>query len=566
VVPRLPEGTSSLIRIELEGDEIVIALPFNMRMIEAARNLRIRKWDPDTKTWRVPYSLDNWRNVEETMRRFSPAVNVGLRERVSADQTAREHALTIKRAGTAELDGFTFVTEPWPHQRAAVAIAAKVPGYGLWWEMGTGKTKGAIDIARYIEAKRVLVICPNEITYNWRREIRQHAGEEAFILEGPLSERRAHLVRARERPISGGRTFSILNVEAVHPLLADLAGIEWDLVIVDEATRFKNPKAKRTIALRSLAPHAKHRLILTGTPVTHSLLDLYAPIDFVYPGIFGRFQHFKFRYFDTMWVREHRRFELVPRADTIDELLEILDKVTYRVTKKEVLPDLPEKLPPQYMEVELEHEQRLAYERMDHIFRAWVKTLKDEELIAEAKIVLTKMMRLSEITSGFLRNEAGEVHWFPNHVKAQVVDDLIADLAPGKVVIFCQWRPECEFYAARYESEGSALIYGDMQPRDRDAIVNAFQTEASPRILVCQEGSGGIGINLTAAATAIYTSRSYSLEQYLQSQDRLHRAGQKQEVNLIIVQARDTIDEDIDAVLSGKKSIADLVTKVREEA
>jgi SNF2 family DNA or RNA helicase len=510
----------------------------------------------------VPYTLDNWIDIQNRLGALDLWVPEDLSARVAADARARAHALEVKRAGTADIDGFEFITDPWPHQRAAVAIAASVPGYGLWWEMGTGKTKAAIDTARYLDAKRVLVICPNEITYNWRREIRQHAGEEATILEGPLAERRALLLGRPQRLCR----FVILNVEAVAPLVDALCNGSWDVVIVDEATRFKNPKAKRTQALKALAPHAKHRMILTGTPVTHSLLDLYAPLDFLYPGILGHFQYFKFRYFDPMWNRYHARFELVPRPDTIDELLGIIDHVTYRVTKKQVLPDLPEKLPPQYMEVTLAGEQALAYQRMDHTFRAWVRTIKNEDLMAEAKIVLTKMMRLSEITSGFLRSEDGLTHWFPNHAKVQVVDELVADLAPGKVVIFCQWRPECEFYAERYESEGAALIYGDMQPRDRDAIVNAFQTESSPRILVCQEGSGGIGINLTAAATCIYTSRSYSLEQYLQSQDRLHRAGQKQEVNIIIVQARDTIDEDIDSVLTGKKSIADLVTKVKEES
>lgn len=551
----------------LEGEDIVLAFRYDPLVIRDIHSIRNRRYDGEHKEWHIPYSLDAFGEVVEALRERRVIATPQLIERMEKDAASREVITNIRKEGDADLGDFQFVTEPWPHQRAAIGITDRLDGYALWWEMGTGKTKAAIDIARRRKARLVLVIAPNEVTYNWLREIKKHAEDiTAEVLEGTLTQRTERLVFLKVAPPSHPH-FVIINIEALAHLAPTIATLRWDMAIVDEATRFKNPQAKRTKALHSIRDSAALRLILTGTPVTHSLLDLWAPLEFIKPGLLGRFSFFRHRYFERMWNAEKMKVEEVPRVDTIEDLLRRISTITYRVTKKEVLPFLPDKLPPQYMEVVLAGDQRAAYWQMRRTFKASLMSMTDEEIKADASIIIVQMLRLSEITSGFLRADDGTTHWFPNHAKAAVVDDLVADLVDKqhKVVIFCNYRAECEFYEQRYKNLGSALIYGGMSPKDRDAIVNAFQTEASPMVLVCQEGSGGIGINLTAASTAIYTSRSFSLEQYLQSQDRLHRAGQKEEVNIVIIQARGTIDEEIDEVLAGKKSLADIVTRVREE-
>lgn len=551
----------------LEGEDIVLSFRYDPIVVREMHAIRNNRFDKPNTVWRVPYSLDAFGEVVEVLRDRRLIASPELITRMEKDAAERQVVTDIRREGDADLGDFHFVTEPWPHQRAAVGISDRLDGYALWWEMGTGKTKAAIDICRRRGARLVLVVAPNEVTYNWLREIKKHAEDiTAEVLEGTLTQRAERLRFLKAIPPSHPH-FIIINVEALAHLAETIKTLRWDVVIVDEATRFKNPQAKRTKALHAIRDSAAFRLILTGTPVTHSLLDLWAPLEFIRPGLLGRFAFFHNRYFERMWNMKKMKIEEVPRADTIDDLLRRISTVTYRVTKKEVLPFLPDKLPPQYMEVVLTGDQRTAYWQMRRTFKASLHTMTDEEIKANASIIIVQMLRLSEITSGFLRGEDDTIHWFPNHAKAAVVDDLVADLVDKKhkVVIFCNYRAECEFYEDRYRNIGSALIYGGMTPKDRDAIVNAFQTEDSPMVLVCQEGSGGIGINLTAASTAIYTSRSFSLEQYLQSQDRLHRAGQKEEVNIVIIQARGTIDEEIDEVLAGKKSIADIVTRVRAE-
>lgn len=525
--------------------------------------LSVRRYDPSSKEWIIPFTVEA---VEELRGTVAPTVvmlHPDLERDLAKQKLDYDLARTAKEAGDAYLgvDALPFITEPWPHQRAALLAGANVPGYALFWEMGTGKTKAAIDIVRWRKGhsglRRALVIAPNEVVYNWKREVAIHAKEDALILEGALKDRADRL--------RGGRlpTFTIMNIEAVDPLLEPLLRVGFDMVIVDESTRIKNPDAKRTKAILKLGQYSGARLILSGTPVVQHLYDLYAQLEFLAPGIFGRYSQFKYRYFTMVYDMKKDRDYIVPRKDRIEELLKVVDTLSYRVTKRDVLPDLPEKLPPQMYVVPMYGDQLRSYHRMRVAYRAWL----DEQTEIKTSLVITQRLRLSQITSGFLIHpETGDAVFYDDGAKAHVVDGLVDDLLPQKIVVFAHFRAECEFYYKRYERHGSALIYGGMKPEDRDAIVNAFQTEESPKVLVCQEGSGGIGINLTAASHAIYVSRSYSLEHWLQSQDRLHRAGQKNPVTLHVVQCRGTVDQDIDDVLNGKADIAELVNRDRKEA
>lgn len=523
---------------------------------EIVKGLRVRFWNKDKKVWVIPYDVDLLDELDRQVGniRYDPALWVQYQQ----DKKSRDAALESKTRGDGDLRGYVPITEPWPHQRAAFAAAYDLPGYALFWEMGTGKTKVPIDLAIAQGMKHVLVIAPNEIIYNWFDEVQTHGGEKAVVLDGTVASRRAKFEWPMPR-------FVVHNAESL-PHIVDTLRRPWDMIVVDEATTFKNPSAERTKALMSLAPFANKRIVMTGTPVTQHVYDVYAPMEFLKPGIFGRYGYFKWRYFELVWDKVLRKEVLRPRADTLPELLRILDTMSYRVTKKEVLPWLPEKLPPQRRMVELHGDQLAAYRQMDRAYRVYLKTLVGD-IQTHAVQVVTQLLRLSEIASGFVRDEKSDrIHWFPDHAKGHVTDGLVEELVTDgkKVVIFAVWRPEIEHYADRYAQYGSAVLYGGMQPTDRQAIVRAFQSEDEPRVLVCQIGSAGRGINLTAASTAIYTSRDYSLEHWLQSQDRLHRAGQKEEVNLVTVMGKDTADLHVEAILSGKATLAEIVNKDKE--
>jgi superfamily II DNA or RNA helicase len=535
------------------GDVIALRFPYDERLRDRVRSLRVRRWVPDLREWQIPFSVESVQEVYRIIGRAEVTLEGTLESDLHLLYVAWKEAKTLKQTGDADLGSFPWVTEPWPHQRAAVKAAGGLDGYGLFWEMGTGKTKAGIDISRYKDAKTVLVLVRNEVVRNWPREIALHANEKALALDSEYT------LRQRAAILGGGRLprWVILNIEALDPLIDSIERIRWDMCIIDESTRFKNVKAKRTLALRRV--RAASRLAMTGTPVTQHLYDLYPVIDFLKPGLLGDFHHFRARYFELMWSDTKHRWVEMPRADTVSELLHLIDGISYRLTKEEALPWLPAKLPPKIFEVRLEGPQRDAYVSMKRRWEAEFAESKNK-----ADLALTQKLRLREITSGFVRYETtGHVSWFPSHAKGRVVRDLVEDLMPGKVVIFCEWRPECEFYRDQLAEHGAAILYGGIDPRDRDSIVQAFQGETTPRVLVCQISSGGIGINLTAAHTAIYASRNWSLEDWKQSQDRLHRAGQRSAVSLVVVQARGTVDEEIEEVLSGKAELAEIVNRDR---
>ena len=213
-------------------------------------------------------------------------------------------------------------------------------------------------------------------------------------------------------------------------------------------------------------------------------------------------------------------------------------------------------------------DQLRAYQQMTKELRVWMESMDGDEIHTKKAVVLVQLLRLSEITSGFVRDDKGVAHWFKDHAKGKALDEIVTDHMPDKLVIFCHWRPECIHYAERYKEHGTSILFGGIEGRDRDAIIEEFRTSPSLKILVCQESSGGIGIDLSAAALCVYASRSWSLEAWLQSNDRLRGPNQKREVGTLTLQARSWIDTRIAAVLEDKEDTAEVINRdsLKEEA
>jgi SNF2 family DNA or RNA helicase len=537
-----------------------VSFSYDPEIVEVIKQVPGREWNKTRKVWIIPSQPEN---IAFLRARLPSGVTVKLNPALEAEIAARAGAIASARAVRENGDSdiaFDYLTVPYAHQRAGLDFLARLGSGALLWEMGLGKTKTAIDYAEWLRQRerpgfRVLVVCPNTVKRNWGQEIEKHAGHTRYVIPDGSLKKRAQ--------IFGTTTYTIVNCEQLSfaETAKALQSFNWDLVIVDESTRFKGPTAARTKALHKVP--ARCRVILSGTPITGKPEDAWAQFQYIEPGLLGSWWGFVDRYLQrNQWTRAIEGI----RPGMERELAHKIESRSYRIRKDEVL-DLPPKVYEDRV-VELEGEQKRLYAQMRDDLRASL-----DGKVIDAYNILTQLLRLTQITGGLV-GEGERYTWLDTgNAKLQALDELLDDLGPDeRVVIFGIYQRELEALAehvfrrerwpwVRYgaKQEYQPIIYGPTPERVRARMIDDFQ-QGNLSTLFVQSHTGGMGINLTAARTAIYYTRGWSLEDWLQSQDRLHRIGQAGTVTIVSLIARGTVDERIAKALGQKQNIADLLT------
>ena len=469
------------------------------------------------------------------------------------------------------MQGYRYETVPYDHQRTALEDSWSAEYYALFMEMGTGKTKVAIDTMGVLyeagKLKAALVIAPKGVYDNWVQ------GEIPLHLPKRLPRKICRWTASKTKRFEEELTdfivnrepflkIFVMNVEAFSsPRGADAATAFLfqnpdNMVIVDESTTIKNRKAARTKNILALKNRSKYRRILTGSPITKSPMDLFSQCAFLENKSLGFNSYYAFqsRYANIQQrTMGHRSFQQIVGYRRLDELSEKLDRFSNRVLKVDCL-DLPPKV---YIrrDVELTPEQEKLYRQMKKLALA---KLESGELATTAS-VLTQIMRLQQICCGHLRPDEGEIQPLKNNRLNELLN--VAEELQGKAIIWATYTHDIQQIATtlrdRFGPETVATYYGETPQDERQEIVNAFQDAANPlRFFVGQPRTGGYGITLTAATTVIYYSNSYDLEIRLQSEDRAHRIGQTNKVTYIDLVSPGTIDEKILDALRNKIDIA----------
>jgi SNF2 family DNA or RNA helicase len=450
--------------------------------------------------------------------------------------------------------------KPFEHQKKAFAIGTTIPYAGLLMEQGCGKSLTSVAIAghRFLHdgLKRVLVVAPTSVVPVWPREFNDYADFpfEVRALTGSSKEKSSQLLSWKLNP--DVLQVAVVNYESTWRMEEALT--KWlkeavSMVIADESQRIKTPGATQSKCMHRLGKLARFRLILTGTPVTQSPLDFYSQYKFLDESIFGTsFVQFRNRY-AIMGGFENRQ---VVSYKNMDELVQKAHSIAYRVSKAEAL-DLPDEIT-QPLYVELSKETRNLYNQLK---KEAIADLEAGGTIT-ANIVLTKLLRLSQIAGGFVTDEDGQTHKVGDE-KLKVFEETLEDLldAGKKVVVFARFIPEIEAILQVLDKLNVKYGYitGAVSQTERGEVVKRFQTDPNCKVFVAQIQTAGLGITLTAADTAIFYSMDFSLANHEQAKARIHRIGQKNNVTYIYLLAKDTVDEKIFAALKSKKNVADAV-------
>jgi SNF2 family DNA or RNA helicase len=428
-------------------------------------------------------------------------------------------------------------------------------------EMGTGKTKVAIDNAAFMKKNMwidwVIVVAPNSVYRNWIDEIQKHSDSNVIHVHKDKSIY-GDMIRHPERALK----WFLINVEA----LSHKSGVEKlkslltrkncrHLMILDESTTIKNRSAKRTRNICKLGKLANYRRILTGSPITKSPLDLYTQCEFLSPQLLGfdSFFTFRARYAVMQQIEMGGKQMLFPKYYTnLDELTDKLKNFSFRVRKKDCL-DLPDKLYT-VRKINLTVKQAEIYNRLKKFAYA---TINQDEVSFANK--LTEILRLHQVTNGFVKSDDGTIQVFDDCPKLKELMEILED-TEGKFIIWANYVQNIKTIInklkEKYGADSVVSIFGEVSTEDRQQAVSKFQNDNSCRFFVGNPSTGGYGLTLTSASYVVYFSNSYNLEVREQSEDRAHRIGQDKNVTYIDLIAENTIDEFIVSALDKKLKLS----------
>ncbi len=301
--------------------------------------------------------------------------------------------------------------------------------------------------------------------------------------------------------------------------------------------------------MHRLGARADYRLLLTGTPVTNKAIDLFSQYKFLDPSVFGNsYYAFRNRYFD---MTGYGSYTPVLKKPMERELTQRMHSIAYRATKAECL-DLPD-ITDIVRRIPLEPQAMRLYRQL--VKQSCAELEQGEVTVTN---ILTKLLRLSQLTGGFLGSDESASTEQVSAAKLEVLEDIIDSALEenGKLVIIARFVPELHAICRMLNQKGisHSLIMGGVS--DRDEQVSRFQNDPEVKVFVGQIATAGLGITLTAASTMVFYSLDYSMSNFEQARARIHRAGQCMPCTYIYLLAEGTVDEKVLAALKDKASLA----------
>lgn len=518
-----------------------------------------KRWDPEEKVWVFPADIDV---AIKIVQMIQPQLQADVQAWVK-DSQARIAGDLVTRIGSDAEIKYRFADTLYGYQRAGVKFLSENPHSILADDMGLGKTVQALaTLEEYATNHAVsgpsLIVCPNSMKGTWAREIERWAyGAEYVVVDGKDPKKRlAQLEQPAEFYITNWEKLRVKGMES-------LAKREWLGVVADEAHRAKNRKSQQTKALLKIK--APVQLALTGTPIMNSPDELWAILRWLYPEQYTSYWTFYYQYVDDYEVTMgDRRTRVVTGVKNPDALrFELADKLVRRTKRDEL--DLPDKIY-KPIEVELKPEQQKLYNEVESQLVVEIKQAIDaaedpetaaklrglareaieaedpkklEQLMLTIPNAAARVTRLRQIASSPALLGGEDIS-----AKYDAVEDLISDNPGQQYVVFCWFKEAAELIAARCRRKlklRAEAMNGDVSAADRDDMVRRFQ-DSNLDVLVCTISTGGTGLTLTAAETAIFVERDWTPANNMQAEDRLHRIGQENTVTIVNIEAAGTVD------------------------
>ena len=413
--------------------------------------------------------------------------------------------------------------KPFAHQRQTAEFLSLRQKAFCFSEQGTGKTASAIWAADYLMKKglvrRVLVICPLSIMKSaWQADLFTFACHRTCDVAYGNRQ-------ARKDVINSEAEFVIINYDGVEIVAEDIkADGRFDLIIVDEASSYKNVQTQRWKVLNKMIGLKTRVWMMTGTPAAQSPVDAYGLAKIInpknVPAFFGQFR-------DKVMTKVGQ-FRWTPRPG-IEKYIHAVLQPAIRFEKKDCL-DLPP-VTHAFRDAPLTPQQRKYYKQL----KAKMAITAGGEDITSVNAA-TNMNKLLQIAGGAVYTDSGEVVEFDVSNRLKVIEEVIQE-ASHKVLVFVPFTHTIELLHTHLNNCGipTEIINGDVPLNKRSQIFNDFQRKPNPRVLVIQPQAASHGLTLTAANIVIWYAPVTSVETYLQANARINRPGQNNPMTIVHV-------------------------------
>lgn len=540
-------------------------------------NLPGAAWNERKSACELSLTLETLRAIRKKLvimpnvmaRMVSPEVMAWARAADSAEKFVNElhgKLATGWRQSFPWTDSTGAVRPPFEHQRIMASAAAELDAVAFLAEMGTGKTRAAIEAMRFKFDNGLidvaLVAAPRGALNVWEREVKMWAPNLTIIrLSGVSIPKRIAIV---EHHIAQGtpRVVFLTNYEVIWKMrecLDRVAHLKRFAIIADEMHKLANPEAQVTKAFMGLARFCAWRVGLTGTPIPNKLGGVWSQWYFIDLGqTFGANNvQFRREFFDV----NPYSWEVKPKNDNVyNEIGLRMRRRGLRFTKAECL-DLPPKIY-ETVEVEMTTKQRRAYKEMERTLIAELSA----GVYVTAAIQLVAILRLTQITSGFAPDsESGKIHHFEGNPKLDALEDIVRqNIDAQQIIVWARYTEDIRAIMERLADLGPVPITGGQNDAKRLGAEDAFQS-ATARLLVGNPAAGGVALNLQQGSLAIYYSQSHSFVDRAQSEDRCHRSGSQihEKVTYIDLMCANTADLIVREAVMEKKNVHEIVVDLK---
>lgn len=514
---------------------------------------QIRK-DGKFYCWEFP--LDAYPVIEERLSE-NLSVDTSVKKALKDRQSYFDRFDNLKKQAAENLEPADLKLGLYEHQQILFNFGKRLKYFADFSEPGVGKT--AVQIALIKErAVRTLIICPKTIIdLVWggqSGDLKKFAPEIDYQILTGGSAKIKELLQTTNSQVY------IINYESAWRVGDDLLAKDFEFVVVDESFRIANRTSKQSKFIQKLGKQSTYRSIMTGVPAPNGFLDLFGQFLFLDPEIFGTSYYvFRDKYFYPV---DYNQYTWIPKPGAKEDIGEKMYLRAMRFEKKDCL-DLP-KMTTKPMTCPMAPKQRKAYEQMENVL---IAQLQDGALF-EAGNILTQLLRLNMIASGFIQNKEGEdITRFTKQPKLDMLMELVETLLPNKVIIWAVFRDNIqmirEVCVDKYGQEAVAVLQGGVT--NKEQVVSRFKTDEACKIFIANPATIKYGANLTESRYNIYYSYDYSFDNYYQSVERINRTGQDYKMTTYVLQCEKSIDRMIWGALKQKGNINDFISQLRHE-
>jgi len=442
------------------------------------------------------------------------------------------------------------------HQKDGIQKIVNAGGVGaFFWDVGCGKTLAALKTFEYYRRTeptlKLFVVCPVSLIESaWGDDINKFTSFSYANLRAKLDLSADILIV----------NFETLISKKFAPTIKQILDIPTKMVVVDESQRIKSHSAKTTKYMLAMSRTFKYRLILSATPAPNSKLEYWPQMEFIRPGLLNsNFFSFRASFFCLirgesviplrslgrkemiMMMQRGYKMSLIPGTESV--ISDRMAKYCQFVDKREVL-DLPDEIDV-IRSIEMTPDQKRAFSQMK---RDLVTQIKEEEV--SVPNALAKLMKLRQISSGFIYNSEGEAIEFDNNPKMKELENVIEEIGNKKIIIFCQYRWSIERICKKLQRKTHDLFGATT---NKEESIQRFKS-SSNEILVTHPSSGGVGLSFNDCDYMIFYSLDYSYMNYHQCRGRIMRAMKKNNATYIHLIVENSLDRTIMQALKGKHS------------